>query len=262
MGAQAGILLSDIQRDALDSGVPLSDTLRKLIALGGESGSVELREWASRELRGYVGSDVELPGYRKVGAVIKVDAVTGNMQIRGQQWSPRDFPEGIRDHIGESVPLGQGVGEIEALAAEAAKRGSINLTLPEAATVARLIDHEVGDPFQHIMAIYWDVSAPAIAGALDAIRTTLVELVAEMRASTPSSEAPSRAAADNAVNVVVHGNKPRISVNASQASGALPTAHVRTPSGRTWWRILGAAIVGVATIGAMFIALAQWQGWG
>lgn len=58
-------VLDEIERDALDSNVPVADTLRKVVALGGKVGSTELREWASRELRGYIGTDAELPGYRK-----------------------------------------------------------------------------------------------------------------------------------------------------------------------------------------------------
>jgi AbiTii len=61
MTKRDGALLAEVQRDAPDGNVPLADTLRKLIALGGQAGSVQLREWASRELRGYQGSDVELP---------------------------------------------------------------------------------------------------------------------------------------------------------------------------------------------------------
>jgi hypothetical protein len=51
-------LIGEIERDLLD-GKALAD-LRKCIVLGGRSGSVELRDWASRQLRGY-GPDDELP---------------------------------------------------------------------------------------------------------------------------------------------------------------------------------------------------------
>ena len=41
--------------------------------LGGRVGSAELRDWASRELHGYVGK--ELPGYRRAAAVIRIDVL-------------------------------------------------------------------------------------------------------------------------------------------------------------------------------------------
>jgi hypothetical protein len=46
-------LLSQIEEGALDSRVPLVDVLRKCVALGGQAGSAELRDWARRELDGY-----------------------------------------------------------------------------------------------------------------------------------------------------------------------------------------------------------------
>jgi len=65
MPQHEGNLLNEIQRDALDARTPVANTLRKLVALGGVAGSTELQTWASLELRGYFGSSVELPDYRK-----------------------------------------------------------------------------------------------------------------------------------------------------------------------------------------------------
>jgi hypothetical protein len=71
-----------------------------------------------------------------------------------------------------------------------------------------------------ITALYWSLSAPAIEGVLDRIRTTLVELVAEMRAGMPeAAEVPSREVADHAVQVAVHGDQARVTVTAASASG-------------------------------------------
>lgn len=237
-----------------------------LIALGGQAGSTELREWASRELRGYGGSGVDLPDYRKPGAVLLANAVNGRYQITGQQISPRMLPEGVRKHVDEEVPLGQPIGEIEAMLDRArAEGGYLKLTLPGSQEVAALMNHDIGDPFQQITAVYWSVSAPALSGVLDRVRTTLVELVAEMRAGMPeAAETPSAAVADQAVNVVVHGRGARVNVTAAHASGegshqveAARPAFER----RSRWRRIGAFAVGVATIAGVVIALAQWQGW-
>jgi hypothetical protein len=71
------------------------------------------------------------------------------------------------------------------------------------------------------VSVYWVLSAPALSGALGRIRTTLVEIVAEMRAEMPSpDETPSREVADRAVNVVVHGQNARVNVTAATATGS------------------------------------------
>lgn len=110
------------------------------------------------------------------------------------------------------------------------------------------------------------MSAVALRGVLDQIRTTLVELIAEMRAGMPeTADKPSAAVADHAVNVVVHGHEARVSVNAAQASGGGTHQVTATPSAspsRSPWRRVGALTVGIATIIGALIALAQWQGWG
>jgi hypothetical protein len=53
-------LLNEIEAGALDRQTPLGDVLRKVIALGGKAGSTELRDWVTRELRGFKADD-ELP---------------------------------------------------------------------------------------------------------------------------------------------------------------------------------------------------------
>jgi hypothetical protein len=140
-------LLDEIQREALDSSASLADVLRKVVALGGEAGSAELRGWASRELRGYVGTDDDLPPYRKPGAVIKLNAINFNTQITGQQISPRSLPDFVAEKVDEEVPLSMGVGEIEAMLERArVSDGEIKLTLPMSQDIARYMNHEIGDP--------------------------------------------------------------------------------------------------------------------
>jgi hypothetical protein len=181
-------LLDQIQTGALDSSVPLADTLRKVVALGGETGSEELRGWASRELRGYGGSDVELPEYRRPAAPLKVDAFKFNAQITGQSISPRQLPDFVAEKLGEEVPLSAGIGEIEAMLKRAREGdGSVKLMPPMAQDIVRYMNHEIqnhpqGDPYQQITELYWVVSQVTLEGIVDQVRTTLVELVAEMRA--------------------------------------------------------------------------------
>jgi len=154
--------------------------------------------------------------------VLLINALKGNAQITGQQISTRFLPDFAQKDIGEEVSLIQPVGEIESMLQQAeAAGGSIKLTLPMAQDLVAVMNQESNEPFQVITAVYWSLSAPAIAGAIDRIKTTLVELVAEMRAEMPeSAETPSREIADHAVNVVVHGEGAQVNVTAASASGS------------------------------------------
>lgn len=260
-------LIDEIEQDVLNPQTPLADALRKCVILGGKAGSAELREWAIRELRGYQGSD-ELPEYRKVGAVILADAFTGSAQIRGQQISPMSLPSPAREHIKEEVEFRNGVGEIEgALKQAEAKDGAIHVSLPHAMEIGALIDKESPNPFQHIQALYWSVSATSLHGLLDQIRTTLAQLVAELQATMPpEQEVPTADQTRQAVSVAVHGRRSTVTVNTTQASSDTGTASaVTAPAGQsvdqTFWtrgRKVGAFVVGLATVAGGVIAIIQF----
>jgi hypothetical protein len=263
-------LIDEIERDALDGSVPISSALRKLVALGGRAGSKELRDWAGLELRGYYGTDVPLPDYRKPGATLRIDGGTFNAMITGQLISPSELPDPVNKHIDEAVPLNGGVAEIEAMIDRAKRQetGEIKLTLPSGQDVVRLMNYEMqqrGQHYDRVTAVYWSLSHVTLEGVLDQIRTRLVELVAEMRAEMPDeADVPSAAVADNAVNVIVHGKKAKFTVNTAQASGATNTATATSnPPGekRSLSVRIGAAIVGIATIIGTLVAVATWQGW-
>ena len=69
MSNRSNRLLGEIEAGALDRRTPIGDVLRKVIALGRQAGSAELRDWATRELRGY-GADDEIPV--QVGAPLQI----------------------------------------------------------------------------------------------------------------------------------------------------------------------------------------------
>ena len=50
-----------------------------------------------------------------------------------------------------------------------------------------MMNYESGnDPYNRVTAVYWSVSQVTLEGVLDQVRTTLVGLVAEMRAAIPN----------------------------------------------------------------------------
>src|SRR5258708_5615261 len=73
-GRRAG-LLSQIEQDVLDDGKPIGSASRRCMLLGSRTGSSQLREWATLELKGYL-VPAEVPDYRVIAAGLHLDAVT------------------------------------------------------------------------------------------------------------------------------------------------------------------------------------------
>ena len=189
--AKVPSLVEQIERDALNVTASLADALRKCVALGGQAGSEDLRDWASRELQGYEGAS-DVPAYRTVVAPIVIDGFSGNLHITGQQISVQDLPDVARGSLSEEIVMRQGVGELEELIpATRASRDPIRLGLPGGPELAKLMTYELRNHFRAVKRIYWNVSSIALVGVLDQIRNRLVALVAEVRAVTPDPASPS-----------------------------------------------------------------------
>ena len=258
MAKRPADLLDQIQADAL-RGDRLADTLRKVVALGGESGSKRLREWANRELRGYDGVDIaDLPPYRVIGASLQIDWMRGPHKMTGQPISNLQIPEFARDEFKQEVRLRAGIGELEAMVEAARKEGRSHTKLMHAGAsdVLAYMNHESDDPFMNYVALYWSVAQSSLEGVTDQVRTTLVELVAEMRAGTPAGQSvPSTEVADQAVSVAVYGDNNRVHIaQAVTAEGvSAGDASAESSSRATlYWTIAG---VLVAAVG---VAVAWW----
>jgi hypothetical protein len=251
-------LLGQIRRDALDDRVPLTTTLRKCIDLGAQARNDELRDWASQELDGYRNSEV--PAYRVIHVPLLIDGLTFGGLMRGQRISSMDLPDFARDVITEEMPLAHGVGDLQAQVrnAKAAGRTSIKMSPHGAAELVTLWNQEqqrTGGGT--IMDLYWDVSVGRIEGVLEHIRTTLVRLVAEMRATMPADASePSPEQAASAVNYVLKGGKrstfnvnTAVATNGSSATVTTPPPAPQKEGGWTKtiaiWTVLGVIIAGV-----------------
>jgi len=252
-------LIAQIEHDALDEKASLASALRKCVSLGGKSRSDELRDWATRELKGYSGIN-DLPEYRKIAAPLRLDGLSGSYKVTGEELPPMALPDFAREHISNELPLTQGVGELENLA----KQPEIKLAPPGASDLAMYMNTQGNtNPYGHINSIYWQVSPSAINGVLDQIRTSLTQLVAELRASMPADEEiPSADEARQAVQVIVSGKRSKVQVTTAQASGPRATANASADEDAgesafwTGWRKAGAFAVGLATIaGAVFAAI-------
>jgi hypothetical protein len=260
-------LIEQIEEDALDSNRSVADALRKCIALGGRAGSEELRAWASQELQGYLKLE-DVPEYRIIAAPIVIDGTTSNAMITREQISSHDLPDVAQTaDISETLPLTSGIGELEEMVRRATEKDEgIKLGLPGGAILAKLMTHELSDPSRVVQRIYWNASPTAVYGVVDQVRTKLVELVAQIRSDTGSAEDPSNDAVQNALNVVIHGEKSRVTVNTAQSSGpgnASVSSQPQRPSSPPWWRTTKAVwgfIVGLAGIAAAILAYLQLTG--
>jgi hypothetical protein len=258
-------LLDQIEQDVLDNRASLADALRKVVVLGGQAGSVELREWAGHELRGYDNDD-DAPAYRKITAPLKINVFKGSMYFTGQTISSSALPDFAQEQINETFTLTQGIGEIEAMVARgSAKDGAVELAPSQGALLVRYMNSE-SPAYQAISDLYWSVSVVTLAGVVDQVRTTLAELLAELRHATPPTATPTAEVAAQAVNVVIH-KRARVNLNTQQvAAGSTVKAPAPTtaPQESGFWthgRKVGAALAGTVTAGTALAGTAHQLGW-
>lgn len=253
-------LLDGIERDVLDQNAPLAGALRKCVALGGHARSRELRDWATKELSGYESTDDGVPQYRTVPAVLQLDWVNMAWHKTGEVISPHQLPDFARDDVKEQVTFNHGVGELEAMLDRAnADGGHLRYSFPGSADLAQYMTLQ--NDGMAVERIYHSVSAIALAGILDRVRTTLTELVAELRdGQTDADGVPSPEAAAQAVSVAVHGHRNRVRIVGTQA-GADATQPPAQPD--PWWKrwqVVSALVAGAATLTGAGIALAHALG--
>jgi hypothetical protein len=219
-------LLAQIQAGVLDDGVPLASLLQKCIVLGGQAGSEKMRDWARQELNGYQG-DTLPPPYRRVytGLAAKFTNLygyNGGIERIGTSAIPnkmRDLlkEKGIDDL--ETAILGGGIGELEAMANSGQ---SEHLLMPSwGEMIANFLSrYGVDRSTTRVEAVFWPLPQASLHGLLVKVRTALAELVAELIALTPEAQdVPDKAAADQAVHLVVTGHRPTIHVTSQHAPG-------------------------------------------
>lgn len=195
------MVLRDLRNRVLDEDASISGLLRMCVMLSSLTGSESLRSWAQAELRGY-NDDVDLPEYRKLALPLYIDSQSGPTLVRGQQISVFAVPRETRSAFDGPVQFRQAIQELAELANS--DDGSIAISRPGFAEVAALWTSQLG-MFQQVDRIYHQVSRSAIAGMVDVVRTTLVELVADIAVGVPVHELPTRARVNAAVNVNVYG---------------------------------------------------------
>jgi hypothetical protein len=219
-------ILAQIETGAVDDTVPVASLLQKCIVLGGQAGSEKMRDWARQELNGY--SDGPVPDYRRVNTTL-VATITNSAGYNPitQRVSPSVFPRKIIDLLRsqdvdlEVAVLGSGVGELQALANSA--KGEHHIMPGWADIIIDTLNRHNMAPNSRVQYVYWPLTDASLWGVLVRIRTALAEMVAELIALTPPfQEVPDRAAADQAVNLVITGERNTVMVAPQQVVGEHP----------------------------------------
>ena len=219
-------LLAELETGLRDEKTSTTLLLQRCILLGGKVGSERLRDWARQELRGYDSADA-VPEYRRVVAPLCIDGAVFGGYITGEVISPLALPEFARGYISEEVVLAGALGELEDLSRR--PDGVVNLQPPGAQELVVLWNHETGG---RVTRLYWQVSRSTIVGVITGVRTALAELVAEMLAAAPDAyQTPTKQAVDDAVHLVLTGNRNTVTVVGSQAAANGPA--IVTVTGNT-----------------------------
>ena len=256
-------LLAELKAGLRDDKTSTTLLLQRCILLGGEIGSERLRDWARQELNGYDTPDA-LPVYRRVAASLCIDGYAPGRYITGEAISSLSLPEFARDRITDEAPLTHALAQLEDLSRR--RDESVRIQPFGAQELILVWNQQTG---AGVTRLYWQVSRSAIVGAVAGVRTALAELVAEMLAMTPDQhQPPSRQAADDAVHLVVTGNRNTVTVIASQIAASGPatvtvTGSTGQPATETWWqrwRKRG-LIISLAAVVSAVAAVLQLYGW-
>lgn len=183
----------EIQRDALDRSVPVTDLLRKALVVARKLEIDDLQKWVERELNGYPKSP-DVPEYRMVTGNVK-----GWNPFHG--WIPVVFESPEEADAASRRAIGQSAAELESILERNDPEGQLHIPLPHRAQ--RALSESMG--FDTNFSLF--VSPAAIVRALDAIRNALLNWSLQLEADgilgegLTFSEKEKKAASEKAYNV-------------------------------------------------------------
>jgi len=159
-------LVLELQRDALDSNIRVSDLLRKAFVVSRKLNITEIQEWITHELNGYPNEDVIIPEYRKVYGTPKIwNPYHG--------WQPLNFGDvKIAEQLSHRKNS-QAVGELDSLIS---KNDSGSLYIPYPQHIINWVIKEIGVPLQPSLL----VSQTELIGILDNVRNKVLDWSLEL----------------------------------------------------------------------------------
>lgn len=211
-----------------------------------------LRDWASKELKGYAPDDV-LPPYRTLHARVHFDGLTSTTRFTSQVIGIHDLPEPANEIVGEEVDIRDPVAALIGIAEGAREDGElgIHIGIPQSTVIVSMINErnrEAGHPTKRVTDLYWQVHRTSLEAIVDVVRTTVVELVANLRPVYGGSDCQvSPASVDQAVSFVVYGKAKNVSINQNLATGEANIINDQGKAESMWHRLMW-WIVGIATV--------------
>jgi hypothetical protein len=160
-------LVEELQRDALDSNVRVSNLLRKAKTIAVKLELSELEQWVDHELNGYPEGDV--PGYRVI-----VGQVKGWNPYHG--WQPVIFGDRKVEETYSKRQIHQKIAELENAVEKA---GGGTLTIPFNSYGIQLLRDKTGFDFDFTLM----VNGSHVVGLLEAVRNALLEWALKLEKS-------------------------------------------------------------------------------
>lgn len=158
-------LILELQADALDRNVRVSDLLRKAFVISKKLGIDEIERWIQNELNGY-STHEEIPIYRKIRGEVKVwNPYHG--------WQPLNFGDPAYGEALSSRTIGQPVSELDELKENGKQSG---LHVPFSQQIVNALMDNMGVPLQPSL----HVPYTEIIGILDAVRNNLLQWALEL----------------------------------------------------------------------------------
>lgn len=159
-------LVLELQKDALDKKVDVSDLLRKAMVVSKKLGVSEIQSWIEQELSGYSSDESSIPGYREV---------TGSVRVYNPYhgWQPLHFENAA---LGEGLSkrkISQAIGELVVFATD---KNSSDLQVPFNQHTKNYLMKQMGVPLEPTLI----VSDASIFGILDAVRTEVLNWALEL----------------------------------------------------------------------------------
>ena len=203
-------LVAQLQKDVLDSSVPLSDILRKAKVLASLLKSEDLTRWVDAELKGYAGAD-DMPTYRKFRPLSYGTLSGFHGMVRNVPIPVSGLPDNMREYA-ENLEIRDGVGEIEASITQA--ENDFLLRFPWPAEMVILARNYIQVRGGTLVDAWRPFSQSEFVGILDQIRNRLLDFILELQQINPevleSEEALRSVPAEKTAMVVynnIYGNK-------------------------------------------------------
>lgn len=175
-------LLREIQDDAVNSNVKVSDLLRKCKILGYRLGNEDFKKWVEMELNGY-SSNQELPKYRMLEVQSKGDFIG----VSGRRLINADiptifFPKKHHEDMKNSLLMNP-IAEIEALINESYKEGN-SPREPWNSDFVVLFGKNIYQNYFCVQA-WKEICVTQLIGIIDLIKTKILNFVLEIEVINP-----------------------------------------------------------------------------